>query len=460
MRAQVNGVLGPQAQLLCVGVITRQFWLKANARIGIDFELNPSAAEEEGSPLDSRALAVDLAAMSATIRAQNARLRFSITPAGLIDVGIRLLDRRACCAWRCSAGLAVLLWWSLWGSPFSAVPGPRCQRGRGFELSAASVLARRFASPLGVLGAPYRNPLDVSQQAAAALAPSSVAWAQWRVPRDGLWSHAAPGQDWTMNFNTALRSNVMWLPGADLPAGRWDTAQAAIAAVPLRFEGGLFGSSGIAQVNRRYWLQLAHRPLPPAPRSSESGPPTKLALWLAPQEPPRASWLHMDVLEHLMASALEEQEIEGVTPPQPGAGVLLRNAWPPDFTPPDPGDVYIHQQAFEFRGIPSSWVAPLSEVADEVWVPSAFNKAAFVEGGVPGKRVAVLPHGLEFPKFNLSVPPPAPPPSAKGFRILFNGGLLPRKGIDVLLIAYLKARTLQASGLRKLRAVAFESPGL
>ena len=43
------------------------------------------------------------------------------------------------------------------------------------------------------------------------------------------------------------------------------------------FAGALFGTSGIAQVNRRYWLQLAHRPL-----ATASGP-RKLALWLEPQ---------------------------------------------------------------------------------------------------------------------------------------------------------------------------------
>lgn len=45
--------------------------------------------------------------------------------------------------------------------------------------------------------------------------------------------------------------------------------------------------------------------------------------------------------------------------------------------------------------------------------------------GVREEAVFVLKHGLEFPKFNLSVPPSAV--LDKGFRILFNGGLLPRK---------------------------------
>ena len=89
-------MLGPQAQLLCVGVTTRQFWLKANAKIGIDFELNPSAAAAGApSPFDSGALRVNLTALTVTVRAQNTRLRLRITGAGLIQLDVELIDRLA-----------------------------------------------------------------------------------------------------------------------------------------------------------------------------------------------------------------------------------------------------------------------------------------------------------------------------------------------------------------------------
>ena len=121
-----------------------------------------------------------------------------------------------------------------------------------------------------------------------------------------------------------------------------------------------------------------------------------------------------------------------------GPGVLFRNAWPPNFAPPMPGFVYIHQQAFEFQGIPSSWVEPLNTITNEIWVPSKFNAEAFVMSGVLCNKVLVLRHGVEFGKFNISVQR-LPLPTQKGFRFLFNGGLLPRKGIDVLLSAYTSA---------------------
>ena len=67
--------------------------------------------------------------------------------------------------------------------------------------------------------------------------------------------------------------------------------------MPFRFEGALFGTSGIAGVNRRYWLQL-QRPFFDAP----GGTPRRFDLWLEPQEPPHASTFDLDVLEHLVAA--------------------------------------------------------------------------------------------------------------------------------------------------------------
>lgn len=93
----------------------------------------------------------------------------------------------------------------------------------------------RFASPLGVLGAPFRNPLDVSRLPVTG-PPSlaAVAWALWRVPGDALFGTDAPGQAWTMQFDALLASNVLWLPANDLPKGRWDTQQPAQVLPPSR----------------------------------------------------------------------------------------------------------------------------------------------------------------------------------------------------------------------------------
>lgn len=156
------------------------------------------------------------------------------------------------------------------------------------------------------------------------------------------------------------------------------------------------------------------------------------------QESPKGkNLMDMGVLETLVYEAYVTQSWERaavLTKP----GILFRNAWPPNFAPPMPGLVYIHQQAFEFQGIPSSWVDPLNKLTHEIWVPSEYNARAFKESGIQEDKIAILKHGIEFGKFNVSLQP-LPLPSKNGFKFLFNGGLLPRKGIDVLLNAFTSA---------------------
>ena len=156
------------------------------------------------------------------------------------------------------------------------------------------------------------------------------------------------------------------------------------------------------------------------------------------QEPLKnTSFMEMDVLEMLVYEAYLKQSWKKAST-MAGLGVLIRNAWPPNFAPPMPGLVYIHQQAFEFQGIPLSWVTSLNNITTEIWVPSRYNADAFVESGVQADKITVINHGVEFGKFNVSVQP-IPLPTRKGFKFLFNGGLLPRKGIDLLLNAYTNA---------------------
>lgn len=149
------------------------------------------------------------------------------------------------------------------------------------------------------------------------------------------------------------------------------------------------------------------------------------------------SLMELGVLEMLVYDAHLKQSWEKADMVA-GPGILFRNAWPPNFAQPTPGIVYIHQQAFEFQGIPSSWVQPLNNITQEIWVPSRYNAEAFAKSGVHRDKITVLKHGVEFGKFNVSVQP-LPLPTQKGFRFLFNGGLLPRKGVDVLLSAYTSA---------------------
>jgi tetratricopeptide (TPR) repeat protein len=114
--------------------------------------------------------------------------------------------------------------------------------------------------------------------------------------------------------------------------------------------------------------------------------------------------------------------------------VTVRHLWPPDFSRPDtPRFVLI--QPWEFGSLPVSWVKGITRSVDECWVPSEYVREVYESSGVPAEKVFVVPNGVNTTRFN----PDAPAydlPTKKGFKFLFVGGTIGRKGIDLLLQAY------------------------
>jgi glycosyltransferase involved in cell wall biosynthesis len=120
------------------------------------------------------------------------------------------------------------------------------------------------------------------------------------------------------------------------------------------------------------------------------------------------------------ASALDE-ELVGVA-----------SHWPPSFEPPATGPFVLYQP-WEFGAIPHRWVEEIRLQVDEVWTPSAYSRAAFVDSGVPGELVKVVPNGVDLDRFS----PEGPVRELPGDpTFLFVGGTIYRKGIDVLLRAW------------------------
>ena len=119
--------------------------------------------------------------------------------------------------------------------------------------------------------------------------------------------------------------------------------------------------------------------------------------------------------------------------------VTVRHFWPPDFHRP-PSDRFVLIQPWEFGSLPKAWVEAIGNAVDEVWVPSLFVREEYLNSGVPGDRVYVVPNGVNTERFHPAVKP-ITLPTAKQFKFLFVGGTIARKGIDVLLDAYVRAFT-------------------
>ncbi len=117
----------------------------------------------------------------------------------------------------------------------------------------------------------------------------------------------------------------------------------------------------------------------------------------------------------------------------PGA-IEVRHHWPPDFGPRRGGRLAVIQP-WEFGALPSDWVRAMTAHVDEMWVPSSWLRSCYIDSGIPGHQVHVVPNGVDGTLFRPDGPR-FPVRSRHSFRFLFVGGTIPRKGIDVLLAAY------------------------
>jgi glycosyltransferase involved in cell wall biosynthesis len=155
------------------------------------------------------------------------------------------------------------------------------------------------------------------------------------------------------------------------------------------------------------------------------------------------------VIERLVGDGVRVQRLtrEGVALDGPlahGADVEVRHQWPPDLSPPTSGRLAVIQP-WEFGSIPREWVEPLAERVDELWVPSEMVREMYVSSGVDGERVVVIPNGVDLERFSpegerypLTLGDGGDLPEG-ATRFLFVGGLIWRKGPDVLLGAWREA---------------------
>ena len=137
------------------------------------------------------------------------------------------------------------------------------------------------------------------------------------------------------------------------------------------------------------------------------------------------------------AYAALEPSLSGLLP---RADVTVRHAYPPALGPVHEGRVaqFLH---WEYGAPPLGWVHAQREHLDEVWVASRHVRDGMLAGGMDPERVALVPLGIDPERFRPGAEPLDLGDRAPGVRLLFVGGLIWRKGIDLLLQAYTRAFT-------------------
>lgn len=118
--------------------------------------------------------------------------------------------------------------------------------------------------------------------------------------------------------------------------------------------------------------------------------------------------------------------------------ITISHQWPPIWSKPKSGK-WVCMQPWEFGAIPREWYIPMKYWVDEIWVYSSYNKESYVRSGIPESKIHVISLGVDENVFNPDVEALTLQPSS--FRFLFVGGTIGRKGIDILLDAYLNEFT-------------------
>ena len=115
--------------------------------------------------------------------------------------------------------------------------------------------------------------------------------------------------------------------------------------------------------------------------------------------------------------------------------VTIRHGYPPSFARPPAGRLVV-ALPWEFGAIPRDWRRAIADGVDEVWACSHHLRDGYLASGLDPDVVKMVPHGIDPVRFHPGLAPLPLPGVGGGYRFLFVGGLLWRKGIDLLLDAY------------------------
>jgi len=205
------------------------------------------------------------------------------------------------------------------------------------------------------------------------------------------------------------------LPTAEIQHLHQSAPAPAAKPVAVSIEGSFLDLGSLSLVNRALVKHLGKQPgFTVAAVSPDPAPQGPLA--------PESKTFAARVLRQLPAQT----------------AVTISHQWPPRWKRPSQGG-WIVMQPWEFGSLPADWVKACVDV-DAIWCYSRYVRSLYVNAGVPPTKLKVLPLGFD-PDTHKPDASPYPLPTSKGFKFLFVGGTIGRKGADALLAAYLKTFT-------------------
>ncbi len=184
----------------------------------------------------------------------------------------------------------------------------------------------------------------------------------------------------------------------------------------IRWEGAQLVNHSLAYVNRELCLGLSAL--------------SDVELSILPTEPDTLNALSYPRLDRIVSNyhvSLTDVDFH------------IAHQWPPNFSRPMAGK-WILCQPWEYGAVPRLWIPHILYEIDELWVYSEYNKQTYIQSGVPAEKLFVFPLGID-PALHTTTGDRHPLPTAKTWKFLFVGGTIWRKGIDILLRAYMNTFT-------------------
>ncbi|MDA8270252.1 MAG: glycosyltransferase [Actinomycetota bacterium] len=145
------------------------------------------------------------------------------------------------------------------------------------------------------------------------------------------------------------------------------------------------------------------------------------------------AFVGLDINPSEISALIAAQGLAGpnvsVGEPGPCPDVRIRQIWPPMWVRRRPQELLVVIQPWEYGSIPLEWLDGIVNV-DAIWVPSEYSKRSYLQAGVDHRKVWVVPNGFDPEGITENERS-----EHKKKRLLFLGGTIFRKGIDILVKA-------------------------